>query len=48
MKSQSTATRFTSVEFWLKTFFKNQENIKIVKDAMYSSTNEPGDFLWLN
>ena len=23
-------------------FIKNQENIKIIKDAMYSSTNEPG------
>ena len=28
--------------FDLKPLFKNQENIKIVKDAMYSSTNEPG------
>jgi len=28
--------------FSLKPLFKNQENIKIVKDAMYSSSNEPG------
>ena len=28
--------------FELKPLFKNQENIKIIKDAMYSSTNEPG------
>ena len=28
--------------FELKPLFKNQENIKIVKDAMYSSSNEPG------
>ncbi len=28
--------------FDLKPLFKNQENIKIIKDAMYSSTNEPG------
>ncbi len=28
--------------FDLRPLFKNQENIKIVKDAMYSSTNEPG------
>ncbi len=28
--------------FNLKPLFKNQENIKIVKDAMYSSSNEPG------
>ncbi len=28
--------------FDLKPLFKNQENIKIVKDAMYSSSNEPG------
>ena len=26
----------------LKPLFKNQENIKIIKDAMYSSSNEPG------
>jgi len=25
-----------------KPLFKNQENIKFIKDAMYSSTNEPG------
>ena len=29
-------------DFELKPLFKNQENIKIIKDAMYSSTNEPG------
>ena len=28
--------------FDLKPLFKNQENIKIIKDAMYSSSNEPG------
>ncbi|MDC3127606.1 penicillin-binding protein 2 [Candidatus Pelagibacter bacterium] len=28
--------------FDLRPLFKNQENIKIIKDAMYSSTNEPG------
>ena len=28
--------------FSLKPLFKNQENIKIIKDAMYSSSNEPG------
>ncbi len=28
--------------FDLQPLFKNQENIKIVKDAMYSSSNEPG------
>ena len=28
--------------FELKPLFNNQENIKIIKDAMYSSTNEPG------
>ncbi len=28
--------------FDLKPLFKNQENINIIKDAMYSSTNEPG------
>ena len=28
--------------FDLKPLFRNQENIKIVKDAMFSSTNEPG------
>ncbi len=28
--------------FDLKPLFRNQENIKIVKDAMYSSSNEPG------
>ena len=28
--------------FGLKPLFKNQENIKIIKDAMYSSSNEPG------
>jgi len=28
--------------FNLKPLFKNQENIKIIKDAMYSSSNEPG------
>ena len=28
--------------FELNPLFKNQENIKIVKDAMYSSSNEPG------
>ncbi len=28
--------------FDLKPLFKNQENIKIVQDAMYSSSNEPG------
>ncbi len=28
--------------FDLKPLFNNQENIKIVKDAMYSSSNEPG------
>ena len=28
--------------FDLKPLFRNQENIKIIKDAMYSSTNEPG------
>ena len=28
--------------FELKPLFKNQENIKIIKDAMYSSSNEPG------
>ena len=28
--------------FDLKPLFSNQENIKIIKDAMYSSTNEPG------
>ena len=27
--------------FDLKPLFKNQENIKIIKDAMYSSSNEP-------
>ena len=29
-------------KFNLKPLFKNQENINIVKDAMYSSSNEPG------
>jgi penicillin-binding protein 2 len=28
--------------FTLKPLFKNQENINIVKDAMFSSSNEPG------
>ena len=28
--------------FDLKPLFKNQENIKIIKDAMFSSSNEPG------
>ena len=28
--------------FDLKPLFKNQENINIIKDAMYSSSNEPG------
>ena len=28
--------------FDLKPLFKNQENIKIIQDAMYSSSNEPG------
>ncbi len=28
--------------FELKPLFSNQENIKIIKDAMYSSSNEPG------
>ena len=28
--------------FSLKPLFKNQENIDIIKDAMYSSSNEPG------
>ena len=28
--------------FNLKPLFKNQENIEIIKEAMYSSTNEPG------
>ena len=28
--------------FDLKPLFKNQENIKLIKDAMYSSSNEPG------
>ncbi len=28
--------------FDLRPLFKNQENIKIIKDAMYSSSNEPG------
>ena len=28
--------------FNLKPLFKNQEHIKIIKDAMYSSSNEPG------
>ena len=28
--------------FDLKPLFKNQENIKIIKDAMYASSNEPG------
>ena len=28
--------------YQLKPLFENQENIKIIKDAMYSSTNEPG------
>ena len=28
--------------FDLKPLFNNQENIKIIKDAMYSSSNEPG------
>ena len=28
--------------FNLKPLFKNQENINIIKDAMYSSSNEPG------
>ena len=28
--------------FDLKPLFRNQENKKIIKDAMYSSTNEPG------
>ena len=28
--------------FELNPLFKNQENIKIIKDAMYSSSNEPG------
>ncbi len=28
--------------FDLNPLFKNQENIKIIKDAMYSSSNEPG------
>ena len=28
--------------FDLKPLFKNQEHIKIIKDAMYSSSNEPG------
>ncbi len=28
--------------FDLEPLFKNQENIKIIKDAMYSSSNEPG------
>ena len=28
--------------FELKPLFTNQENIKIIKDAMYSSSNEPG------
>ena len=28
--------------FELKPLFKNQENIKIIKDAMFSSSNEPG------
>ena len=32
---------FTS-NFDLKPLFKNQENIKIIQEAMYSSSNEPG------
>ena len=28
--------------FYLKPLFKDQENIKIIQDAMYSSSNEPG------
>ena len=31
-----------SVRMNLKPLFKNQENINLIKDAMYSSTNEPG------
>ena len=32
----------TVSNFELKPLFKNQENIKIIKDAMFSSSNEPG------
>ena len=28
--------------FELKPLFKNQENINLIKDAMFSSSNEPG------
>ncbi len=33
---------FLASNYQLKPLFENQENIKIIKDAMYSSTNEPG------
>ena len=29
--------------FDLKPLFKNQEHINLIKDAMYSSSNEPGE-----
>ena len=29
-------------DFNLKPLFRNQENINFIKDAMFSSTNEPG------
>ena len=39
---QALPTDLLVSNFELKPLFKNQENIKIVKDAMYSSSNEPG------
>ena len=31
--------------FNLKPLFKNQEHINLIKDAMFSSSNEPWNFL---
>ncbi len=40
--NQPLPTELLVSNFELKPLFKNQENIKIIKDAMYSSSNEPG------
>ena len=40
--NNSSPDLFTPGQFNLKPLFKNQENINFIKEAMYSSSNEPG------
>ena len=40
--NDSFLTDFLVKKFKLKPLFKNQENIDLIKDAMFSSSNEPG------